>query len=273
MPTPVTLERFVTPAIHSHGRGDVAMDEKVFSPELVVPPHMHDVMMVSLMLGGEALETVHEGPRILAPQDLIVTPAFAIHSYRFPTTGRWFHMQLSDSWLARVTDGNPLAYRSPEIIRSQAAVTWANRVRSEVRDSDSTSSLAIDGAMMLMIADMARSRIDGDRRRPRWLSAVEEALEASIASPPSVESLAAMAGVHPTRLLRTFRRYHRRTLANFVRQRRVEKARTDISSGKPLSMIALDAGFADQSHFTRAFKQAFGETPGEFARSMKARPR
>jgi len=27
-------------------------------------------------------------------------------------------------------------------------------------------------------------------------------------------------------------------------------------------MIAFDAGFADQSHFTRVFRQAFGETPG-----------
>jgi AraC family transcriptional regulator len=225
------------------------------------------------MLSGQAIESVHDGPRNLAAQDLIVTPAFEIHSYRFPETGRWFNMQFPDPWLARVTDGNPLKYRCSEIVRSSDAVTWANRVRTEVRSSDSVSSLAIDGALMLMIADMTRSHIDGDRRRPRWLGGVEEAIQASIVSPPSVEALAAMAGVHPTRLLRTFRRYHKMTIANFIRQRRVEKARGEIASGKPLSMIALDAGFADQSHFTRSFKQAFGETPGEFARSMKARPR
>jgi AraC-like DNA-binding protein len=34
-------------------------------------------------------------------------------------------------------------------------------------------------------------------------------------------------------------------------------------------MIALDAGFADQSHFTRVFKQTFGETPGQYARALK----
>ncbi len=33
------------------------------------------------------------------------------------------------------------------------------------------------------------------------------------------------------------------------------------NSDDPIAQIALDAGFFDQSHFTRAFKQNFGQTP------------
>jgi AraC-like DNA-binding protein len=40
---------------------------------------------------------------------------------------------------------------------------------------------------------------------------------------------------------------------------------------RSLSAIALDAGFADQSHFTRVFRQAFGETPGRYARTVRER--
>jgi AraC family transcriptional regulator len=36
-------------------------------------------------------------------------------------------------------------------------------------------------------------------------------------------------------------------------------------------VIALDTGFADQSHFTRVFRQAFGETPGQYARALRGR--
>ena len=36
-------------------------------------------------------------------------------------------------------------------------------------------------------------------------------------------------------------------------------------------MIALDAGFADQSHFTRVFRHAFGETPAQYARALRGR--
>ncbi|RVA47310.1 AraC family transcriptional regulator, partial [Mesorhizobium sp. M7A.F.Ca.CA.004.11.1.1] len=33
----------------------------------------------------------------------------------------------------------------------------------------------------------------------------------------------------------------------------------------PLAQIAVEAGFSDQSHFTRQFKKAFGMTPGRWS--------
>ena len=272
MTTSVPLERFVGPAIHEHGRGDVGIHEGTFDTGLVVPVHVHDVMVVSLMLSGIATERVHEGTREIKAQDLIVTPAYALHSYQFRESGRWLNMQLSDSWLARALDGNRLDYHRSEIVHSGSAASWAMRVRSEVRAPDSASRIAIDGAMMLMIADMARNRIDGASTRPRWLRRVEDAIESSISSPPDVETLAGIAGVHASHLLRTFRRYHGATIANFVRERRIQRARTEVAtSTRPLSTIAVDAGFADQAHFTRVFKQTFGETPGQYARSVRRR--
>ena len=272
MPTSVPLERFVGPAIHAHGRGDVAIHEGTFNAGLVLPIHVHDVMVVSLMLSGIATERVHEGVRQIAAQDLIVTPAYAVHSYEFREPGRWLNVQLSDAWLARALDGNKLLHERSEIVHSGSAAAWAMRIRSEVRAPDSASKVAVDGALMLMIADMARHRIDAARTRPRWLRTVEEAIDSSIADPPDVETLARLAGVHASHLLRTFRRYHGATIANYVRQRRIQRARTEVATTKrPLSVIALDAGFADQAHFTRLFKQAFGETPGQYARSIRGR--
>ena len=88
----------------------------------------------------------------------------------------------------------------------------------------------------------------------------------------TLDDLAAMAGVHSSHLLRTFRRYNGSTIANYVRKRRIERARAEIGAAKrPLSSIAVDAGFADQSHFTRVFRQTYGETPGQYARSLRGR--
>ena len=41
-------------------------------------------------------------------------------------------------------------------------------------------------------------------------------------------------------------------------------ARTQISRHRPLVEVALEAGFADQAHFTRMFKAAFGITPARY---------
>ena len=243
MTTAVPLDRFVGPAIHSHAGGGVAIHESAFLANSIVPVHVHDDPVISLVLHGEATEEVGGRTRDFAAQDVLFTPAYALHGYRFRSPGRWFNMQLSGAWLARVADGGPPLPEAAQIVRSHTAAAWAARVR-----------------------------VDGARTRPRWLRRVEDAIETSVGSPPTNEELAALAGVHPTHLLRTFRRHHGTTIANYVRERRIQWARTQVASAKrPLAAIALDAGFADQSHFTRVFRRAFGETPGEYARSLRGR--
>jgi AraC family transcriptional regulator len=272
MAQPVSLDQFVGPPLHTQGGGGIVVHEGTFAADQTIVPHVHDVPVISLILRGAGTETVSEGARELASQDLILTPAYALHAYKFREAGRWLNMQFSDAWLERVTDGHPILSKRSQVIESRSAAAWATRVRTEVQRNDSVSALAIDGAMMLMMAEITRTQIDGARARPRWLRSVEDAIAVSVAEAPSVEELAKIAGVHPTHLLRTFRRYHGITIANFVRKQRIERARAEVALGKrPLAMIALDAGFADQSHFTRVFRQAFGETPGQFARSLKRR--
>ncbi|HEV7478399.1 MAG TPA: helix-turn-helix domain-containing protein, partial [Burkholderiales bacterium] len=48
--------------------------------------------------------------------------------------------------------------------------------------------------------------------------------------------------------------------------RRLEFVRARLNAGRPTADLALEAGFADQAHFARLFKGAFGVTPGRYAR-------
>jgi len=53
--------------------------------------------------------------------------------------------------------------------------------------------------------------------------------------------------------------------------RRLDKARRLILQGHPLIDLALATGFADQAHFSRLFKAAFGMPPGKYA-ALKVQP-
>ena len=57
------------------------------------------------------------------------------------------------------------------------------------------------------------------------------------------------------------------TLGSYVRNLRLEwVAARLLSSEEPLASLALAAGFADQSHLTRAFKRYSGLTPRAYRR-------
>jgi AraC-like DNA-binding protein len=57
------------------------------------------------------------------------------------------------------------------------------------------------------------------------------------------------------------------TIAEYVRMLRLDWAAARVAkSEEPLSAIALRAGYADQSHFTRAFKRRTGLTPAQYRR-------
>lgn len=270
MSTLVTLEKFVGAPMHVHAGGAVQFHESGFSSGQVIPGHAHAEAVISLVLAGEGVDDGDNGTRRVGSQDVLFTPAYVPHGYHFAKSGRWFNIQLADEWLARVTDGERHLPRDAEILKGHTAAIWAARVRSEAQLRDSVSSMAIDGAMILMLAELARTRDPGAATRPRWLRRVEEAIDATCAAPPPVEQLAALAGVHPRHLLRTFRRYHGTTVAQYVRQRQLQQARVALATSKqPLAMIALAAGFSDQAHFTRVFRHMYGETPGEYARSTR----
>jgi AraC family transcriptional regulator len=106
------------------------------------------------------------------------------------------------------------------------------------------------------------------RRPPGWLRIVRDLLHDRFQEELSLEEIAAAAGVHPAHLARVFRSHHGCSVGDYLRGLRVEFACRQLSStDAALIDVALSAGFADQSHFTRCFKQATGLTPGQFRRS------
>src|SRR6202000_2695588 len=101
--------------------------------------------------------------------------------------------------------------------------------------------------------------------RPPWLGAVVEYLDAHYADTLCVRALADDAGIHPVHLARVFRQVHGGRMGPYQTRLRIRRACALLSAREvTLAEIAWMTGFADQSHFTRAFTTTVGYPPGAF---------
>ena len=90
-------------------------------------------------------------------------------------------------------------------------------------------------------------------------------MENHIGNPVSLGTLAQNANISPRQLNRLFKDKLSRSTMGYYRDLRLDKAHNLLTNSPlPLTEIALAAGFANSSHFSRLFSQYFGRPPSEF---------
>jgi len=86
----------------------------------------------------------------------------------------------------------------------------------------------------------------------------------------SLEAIAGATGDSPCHFARMFRRTTGKTPHQYVIGRRIECAKRLLEAGElPISAIAVDTGFASQSHLTEVFRRATGVTPKSFQDALR----
>ena len=90
-------------------------------------------------------------------------------------------------------------------------------------------------------------------------------VNANLAGKIIVKDLAASLGITVSHFCRAFKRTFGMSARTWIRQRRIELAQgLMLTTGAPLSEIALSCGMSDQSHFTRSFRRIVGEAPSSW---------
>ena len=103
----------------------------------------------------------------------------------------------------------------------------------------------------------------------RHIHHVKERIDDDPAGAHPLQELAQISRASRFQTLRSFTELTGLTPHAYVVQRRIELAKALIRSGVGLAEAGCEAGFADQSHFHRAFVRRFGMTPGVYAAAMR----
>ncbi|MBI4625823.1 MAG: helix-turn-helix transcriptional regulator [Verrucomicrobia bacterium] len=97
------------------------------------------------------------------------------------------------------------------------------------------------------------------------IHAAAEALKRDLETPPTLAVLARSVGLSETTLKRGFRQVFGTTVFGYLRERRMERARSLLQSGEATVLeAAARVGFSNPSNFAAAFRRQFGLNPKEF---------
>jgi len=185
--------------------------------------------------------------------------------------GRIFVLEICSGWIERLREQSLTLKSTPEHLGG-ALPHLAARLNHEFHKTDSAAQLAMEGLVLEMLAEASRkSSTKYESLAPSWLKQARELITEQFSERLTLGEVAVQVGVHPVHLATTFRQKYGVTVGDFVRKLRVEKACAELTNGTlSLSTIALKAGFADQSHFSRVFKSYVGTTPARYRRDARA---
>ncbi|OWQ47538.1 hypothetical protein CDL60_08925 [Roseateles noduli] len=108
-----------------------------------------------------------------------------------------------------------------------------------------------------------------DTREPLWLRRCMEQLLDECEEPLRLSALALEAGVHPVSLARAFRHHYGISPGQLQRRAQLNRAAQRLRGGQSIAEVAMQSGFADQSHFTRLFRAEYRCTPAAWRAGFK----
>ena len=247
----------------------ITLAETVYRGGLEVGAHIHPTTLFFTMLEGAMTELRGQRGVLCSPGKLVMHPNDEPHAHRFHEDGaRMFIIQLGSHWAERMAGFGVGRPASPMELQRSRANAIVGDLYHEFRVGDQASALSIEGFALTLLGELARASVQARPERgarPRWLEQAAEVLHSSQGQSVDMAAIAQEVGVHPVHLARGFKQFYGSTMGDYLRRLRVERARTQLlTSSKPLTQIALEAGFSDQPHFTRVFRRLVGVTPGAY---------
>jgi len=264
-PKPLRVGAFFGENYRSCSRSGFVLSDTCHPQSLKAPPHYHELAYFTLLLQGGYWEEYGKRRVTYQPLSIVFHPPQEVQRGEVATSGaRCFHVEIAPQWLDRLQEHGKVPHDSVDIHAGE--IVWlASRLYREFRAGAVASPLVIEGIILEMMGLLVREPGAGARRAPKWLAAVVARLHEEFSQTLTINEMAADLGVSPVRLSRTFRQFYGEPLGDYLRRIRVQFACQKLADPEAdLTQVGIEAGFADQSHFTRIFKRVTGLTPGDF---------
>ena len=243
----------------------------------VFPNHAHDdVYSFGLMeYGGSYWNEKKRISSIVKPGDIALINPGLVHSgvpvrdnsssYKMIYIELELMKKLSDDILEN--DNNLPEFEKVVIKNESIANLFKDLFELFSTDSDQLEEESVLTAFMgqlILKYNVIKAPLLYTEHEHKYMNRAFEYLSARLDEKLSLDDVASSAGLSRYHFLRVFKKNTGITPHIYRTQKRIETARKLIRKNIPLSRVAMETGFTDQSHLTNKFKQYIGVTPGQY---------
>jgi AraC family transcriptional regulator len=250
---------------------DFILTESEFDPHSRLPRHAHENSYFCFGLQGVYSERYGSREVVCRPSALTFRASGQTHeAIVHGADTRVFMLEISTRWIEKLR-ADSLALRITSEFCGGALPQLCARLYREFNKTDTAARLAIEGLALELLAEAARAPYTRIGTAPPWLRQAREMIVEHFPERLRLTQIAAEVGVHPVYLATAFRQKFGATIGEFVRKLRIEHACAQLMKGDlSLAAIALQAGFVDQSHFSKVFKLYVGMTPRKYRNIVRS---
>ena len=228
--------------------------------------HAHSYASISFVFAGSLQETVGRTPEVAFPFSTAIKPCGVEHTDYFGSTGaRLLSVQFPQKLIASLKDWDSGLDTWRWVHGGLQARLMLRLLKMHRQPSSQNSEL--EDCVYEVLGALTGHYFEKTKEIPRWLQLVKQELDDTFAEGIRVSDLAARAQVHPVYLARQFRHHLGCSITDYRKLLKTRSAARALYAPKvSFAAVADQFGFADQSHFGRAFKSVTGLTPLEYRR-------
>ncbi|UOV00102.1 AraC family transcriptional regulator [Chryseobacterium daecheongense] len=181
---------------------------------------------------------------------------------------RGFHIEISEQWFEKfkITKHKEGSFT----IKNPDVKLLFYQLSREAKMSGDSLEISLNQLLLNVFSQFSDQKGHWEKK-PAWVKQIEEILHENATEKLNLPDLSQTLDIHPMHLSRDFQKYFNCNLGTYIRKLKVEKSLTLLNTDKSLTHIAIECGFADQSHFIRCFKENTGLTPLKYRQILRGR--
>jgi AraC-like DNA-binding protein len=222
-------------------------------------PHDHDFLTVSLLLSGKLIENADMESKIVYPGNVLIKPPALRHGNLFLQDSMILSIKIYD------IDYYKFNYENWMIIQQNSLLKYFLNV---INSADIKNNLELLNDM-IKICSKTEHCI---KKVPKKMELVKQLIETNFLESISISKLANEFNIHPVHLGRSFKSCFGIDIKSYQHQLRIHYCLSNLILKKQnLTQLAYEAGYSDQSHFTREFKKSTDMTPKKITQILSGK--